>query len=144
MRRLTLAILLMVATTALLGSSAVAAGPGTNGATVINIDTCAPLIGSGTVCITAKGVINETQTPSGKKNYTTNYREEINVLNDAGEVVTTFTSKEHFHALTMDGALHTMSERSRFTVTNFGQTFCVQYHLQYANGEDQFFRVVYC
>ena len=144
MKKFTLIIMLVTSLTVLMGSAVSAAAPKANGSTVINVDTCAPLIGGGTVCITAKGVINETVTPSGKTNYVTNYREEINVLDTDGQVVTTYTSKEHFHALSMDGVLHQMSDRSRFTVTNFGETFCVQYHVQFSNGEDQFFRVDYC
>lgn len=144
MKKFAFVLVLVTSLTILMGAATAAAQSGSKGATTINVDTCVPLIGGGTVCITAKGVIKETSTPSGMTSYMTNYREEITVLDEDGNVVTTYTSKEHFHALTMEGVLHQMSERSRFTVTNFGQTFCVQYHLQYANGEDQFFRVVYC
>jgi hypothetical protein len=143
MKKFAFALVLVTSLTILMGATVAAAQPGSRGATTINVDTCVPLIGGGTVCITAQGVIKETSTPSGKTSYMTNYREEINVLNDDGEVVTTYTRKEHFHALTMDGVLHQMNERSRFTVTNF-ETFCVQYHFQYANGNDVFFRIDYC
>jgi hypothetical protein len=144
MKKFAFVLVLVTSLTILMGATAAAAQPDSVGATTVNVDTCVPLIGGGTVCITAQGVIKETSTPSGKTSYMTNYREEITVLDENGQVVTTYTSKEHFHALTMNEVLHQMSARSRFTVTNFGQTFCVQYHLQYANGEDQFFRVVYC
>lgn len=144
MKKFAFVLVLVTSLTMLMGAAVAAAQPGSNGATTINVDTCVPLIGGGTVCITARGVIKETSTPTARTSFVTNYREEINVLNDDGEIVTTYTSKEHFPALTMDAMLHQISERSRFTVTNFGQTFCVQYHLQYANGQDQFFRIDYC
>lgn len=143
MKKVMLSLALVSVLTMLLGSAAFAASPKANAATVINIDMCAPLIGGGTVCVTAKGMVKESATPSGNTNYVTNYREEINVIQD-GQIITTYTKNEHFHALTMDGVLQELSERSRFTVTNFGQTFCVQYHIHGVNGADQFVRIDFC
>ena len=126
-----------------LAAPAGAVGGQGNGATVINFDDCFDLIGGGTGCFTAKGVIHEVTTPSGNTSFTTNTREHLQVIVD-GEVVWDETSLERFHALSMDDALKELSSRSRYTVTVFGQTFCVQYHLHGTNGKDQFVRVDFC
>jgi hypothetical protein len=142
-KRAMLALSIVAALTMMLGSTAFAAGPKQTGATVIDVDTCVPLIGGGTVCITAKGMINEVSTPSGNASYVTNYRESLTVIED-GEVTWHETSKEHFHSLTHDDVLKELSSRSRFTITSFGQTYCVQYHIHGANGADQFVRIDFC
>lgn len=125
--------------------SALAASPSGKGATTINVDTCVPLIsGGGTVCITSKGTINETVTPSGNQSYVTNYRQQIKVTDSTGQIIWNETSSERFHALTKDDVLQALSSRSRFTITSFGQTYCVQYHIHGANGVDQFVRIDFC
>jgi hypothetical protein len=127
----------------ILGAAPAAAKPG-NGATVIDVDTCAPLIGSeGVVCVQTKGVINEVVTPSGNESYVSNYREAIQVIEN-DEVVYEETSREHFHALTRDDLLREMSWRARFTITNFGSTYCVTYHIHGTNDTDQYVRIDFC
>jgi hypothetical protein len=144
MKTFTLALVLVGTLIFSLGST-LAVSPSGKGATVINIDTCAPIIGGyGTVCITSKGMINETITPSGNESYVTNYRERIWVIANSGEITWDQTSSERFHALTKDDVLQELSSRSRFTITSFGQTFCVQYHLHGTNGVDQFVRIDFC
>jgi hypothetical protein len=144
MKTLRLALVLAGILMLALGSSTVAASSQDNSATVIDIDTCAPLIGGGTVCITSKGMVHEVGTPSGIVSFVTNYRERIQVIDSAGQIVWDETGNERFHALTKDDVLHEMSSRSRFTVTTVGQTFCVEYHLHGTNGEDQFVRIDFC
>lgn len=139
MKQVMLALTLVGVLAFTLGAAA-AANPRQGGATVVDVDTCALLIGGGTVCVTAKGIINEVETPSGNENYVTNYRERIWVL-DGDQIVWDETSVEHFHALTLDGVLQEMSWRARFTITNVGQPFCVQYHIHGTNGTDQFVRI---
>ena len=125
------------------GSGALAAGPRDSKATMMDVDTCVPLIDGGTVCIEMNGVINETVTPSGLVSYVANYREEISVI-EGGQVTWNETSDERFHSLTMDDVLKEINSRSRFTVTSFGDTYCVQYHLHGTNGQDQFVRIDFC
>lgn len=143
MKRALLALSMVAALTMMLGSTALAAGPKQAGATVIDVDTCTELIGGGTVCFTAQGMVNEVSTPSGNTSYVTNYRDSLTVIQN-GEVTWHETGKEHFHALTMDGVLKELSSRSHFTITSFGQTYCVQYHIHGANGADQFVRIDFC
>jgi hypothetical protein len=143
MKKLTLALVLIGALMLTLGSATAVASPSSTGATVLNYNNCVPLIGGGIVCFESKGMINETTTPSGNQSYVTNYRQRLQVIEN-GEVVWETTSNERFHALTMDGVLQELSMRARFTVTSFGQTFCVQYHLHGTNGEDQFVRIDFC
>ena len=143
MSKLMLATMLAVTLTLTLGSAAVAASPNGNGATVINVDDCAPLIGGGTVCFASKGVVNEVVTPSGNTSYVANVREELRVIEN-GQVTWEETSTEHYHDLTVDGELQELSWRARFTVTSSGEPFCVQYHIHGANGADQFVRIDFC
>lgn len=126
-----------------LTTSAAAANPSPSNTTILNVDTCVPLIGGGDVCIESKGVIHETATPSGNESFVANYRERLRVI-EGDQVVWDETSDERVHALTMDGVLKEMSDRSRFTITNVGAPFCVQYHLHGTNGEDQFVRIDFC
>jgi hypothetical protein len=144
MKKLTLLFALVSMLMLALGSATAVAGPSGKGATVIDIDTCVPLIGGGTVCVTSKGMINETSTPSGNISFVTNYRERFTVYDAAGQMFWDESSKEHFHALTMDGVLQEMSWRARYTITSWGQTYCVQYHIHGANGADQFVRIDFC
>jgi hypothetical protein len=85
--RKTLSLALAIAGTLILtlGTTTLAAGKSGNGATVIDIDTCAPLVGGGgTVCIQTKGMLHEVVTPSGNTSYVSNYREAIQVIDDGG------------------------------------------------------------
>lgn len=144
MKALTLALLLTGTLVLTFGLATVAAAPGGNGATVIDIDTCAPLIGGGTVCVTSQGMLHEVVTPSGNESYVSNYREHIRVVDESGAVTWDETNQERFHALTLDDVLHEMRWRARFTVTSSGEPFCLEYHLHAANGEDQFVRIDFC
>ncbi len=143
MKTFTLALAIAGTLILTLGSTALAGGNSGNGATNIDVDTCAPLIGGGTVCIQTKGVLHEVMTPSGNESYVSNYKEAIQVIED-GEVVYAETSNERFHSLTKDDVLREMSWRARFTIANGGETFCITYHFHGANGEDQFARVDFC
>ena len=143
MKTFTLALAIAGTLILTLGSTALAGGSSGNGATRIDVDTCAPLIGGGTVCIQTKGVLHEVVTPSGNESYVSNYTEAIQVIDD-GEVVYAETSNERFHSLTKDDVLREMSWRARFTITNSGDTFCITYHFHGTNGEDQFARVDFC
>lgn len=143
MKRWMLAAVLAGTLMLTLGPSVAAAGSQGSNATVMNVGSCVPLIDGGTVCIDLNGVVNQIVTPTGAENYVSNYREEIRVF-DGGQVVWDETSEEHVHALTMDGLLKEMSSRSRFTISSFGSTFCVQYHLHGTNGEDTFVRIDFC
>jgi hypothetical protein len=144
MKLVRMAILMAMMTLLVLGSSSALAGQQGKGATTLNIAACTPLIGGGTVCYSSKGMITEVTTPSGNVNFVTNYRETLQVIDDSGQVTWDQTTKDHFHALTMDGVLQELSSRSRHTITSFGQTFCVQYHIHGANGVDQFVRIDFC
>jgi hypothetical protein len=129
-----------------LGSSTALASEGQQGkgATTINVDGCADLYGGGIVCFTGKGMIHEVTTKSGNVNYVTNMRQTLTVFDATGQVTWEQTSKEHFHALTMDGVLQELSSRSRHTITSYGQTFCVQYHIHGTRDADQFVRISFC
>jgi hypothetical protein len=144
MKHVRIGLLVMTMVILALGASSALAGNNSKGATALNIDDCAPLIGGGTVCFTAKGMLNEVTTPSGNVSYVANYRETLQVIDDSGQVTWSETSKEHFHSLTKDGLLQELSSRSRFTITSYGQTYCVQYHIHGANGADQFVRIDFC
>jgi hypothetical protein len=143
MKSINLAIALSGLLILILGAAPAWAKSG-NGATVIDVDTCVPLIGGdGIVCVQTKGVINEVMTPSGNESYVSNYREAIQVIED-GVTVYEETSREHFHSLTRDNLLREMSWRARFTISNLGETFCITYHFHGTNGEDQYARIDFC
>lgn len=127
-----------------LGASSALAAPAGKGATVIDVDICAPLIGGGTVCVTSKGMVNETSTPSGNLSYVTNYSEHLLVYDANGQVTWDQTNKEHFHFLMKGDVLQELSWRSRSTITSYGQTYCIEYHIHGANGQDQFVRIDFC
>lgn len=144
MKKVTLALALVGTLLLTLGSATVSAAPSGKGATKIDIDTCIPLIGGGSVCVTTKGMVKETVTPSGNVSYTNNYDERFQVFDAAGALISDETSSERFHYLTKNGELHELSWRARFTITSYGQTYCVTYHIHGANGQDQFVRIDFC
>ena len=127
----------------LIGLGAADASATSQSANVMNLDTCVSLDDVQQVCIESKGIIKENSTPSGIESYVANYRETLRVFSGK-DVTWEETSDEHVHALTMNGLLQEMSSRSRYTVTSYGTTFCVQYHLHGANGVDQFVRTDFC
>ncbi len=141
-KRITMLILAAVLAQ-FLGIGAAAANRAPQSANVMNLDTCVALDDVQQVCVESKGVIKQSTTPSGLENYVANYRETLRVFNGT-DVTWEETSDEHVHALSMNDLLKVMSGRSRYTVTSYGTTFCVQYHLHGTNGVDQFVRTDFC
>ncbi len=138
MKQLTHALVLGGALVLALGSPALAAEPASNGAWAINTEYCQPL-GSQTYCIRAKGMANVTVTPSGNESYVASYRQEAWMTYN-GQVVWQSSRDERLHSLTIDGMEQQMSQAASYEIPIFGQTFCGQFHVQFANGEYQFWR----
>ena len=57
-----------------------------------------------------------------------------------GQVIWQNSRDERLHSLTIDGVEQQMSQAAHYEIPLFGQTFCGQFHVQFANGEYQFWR----
>jgi hypothetical protein len=138
LRKLTHALVLVGALVLALAVPALAAEPASNGASAINTEYCQSF-GSQTYCARAKGMANVVVTPSGNESYVAIYRQEA-WMTANGQVVWQSSRAERLHSLTIDGVEQQMSQAASYEIPLFGQTFCGQFHVQFANGEYQFFR----
>jgi hypothetical protein len=138
MRKLMLALMLVVAMTMVIGSSALAAPA--EKATVtrqdLNFDDCYY-----NVCFQATGTIYDTRTPSGNESFTFNVMLCAEVYqNDYIVAQGCLTAKGH--GLTKNEMLQQLNAKGVLTL-NWGENYSctIRYAAQYANGEVRFVRL---
>jgi hypothetical protein len=134
----TLCTIMVLTCMGIVAAHPVLAEPG-NGARIIDFVDCIDADGHA-ICYAAKGLVNETSTPSGNVSFTGHLRSDFTVTDPQGTIVFEISGESHFHRLTKDGMLEVLSDHAEETVSGGGMTCTMKYAVHYANGEIVFSR----
>jgi hypothetical protein len=108
-----------------------------NGATVLHDNPQCFVEGAFTICLSSKGVVNSTTTPSGNESDVYNVVQSVTVYYGATVIVTdTFTVR--YHGLGQNGTVQEQSDHECEVYTFLGTTYTFSYDSHIANGQIQY------